>query len=152
MPSSEGRFWRRRFHTHTKWWESPIFMYSYQPLSQKPSKSFSSTPQHIYVPISGLEVFGRLAGSEPQWLVACLCSLPWTGNSLFSLSPVEGEDLWKVCMLALLLNVLHLAEPVCATWAVSASVKTALLFWEPIIIHRVSHKSEFIGILFLKAG
>ena len=64
---------------------------------------------------------------------------------------IKGRSL-EGSMLVLFFSVLYLAEPVCATSAVSASMKTALLIWEPIIIHRVSHKSEIIGILFLKAG
>lgn len=49
-------------------------MYRYQPLRQKPSKSFLST-QHIFEPVSGLEVFGRLAlslsGLLPASAVSC---------------------------------------------------------------------------------
>lgn len=53
------------------------------PVSQPETLSFSSTPQHVYMPVSDLKVFGRLAGSRPQQLVGCLCSLLWMGSSLF---------------------------------------------------------------------
>lgn len=126
-------------------------MYSYQPLSRKPSKSVTSTAQHIYVPVLILKSLGdwlalSLSGSFPASAAS-----PGLAN-LFSLSPVQQEDLWKVCMLVLFFSVPYLAEPVCATSAVSASMKTALLIRESIRIHRVPHTSEITGILFLKAG
>lgn len=47
-------------------------MYSYQPLGQKPSKSFLSI--HDIEPLSGLEVFGRLARSLSTLLPASAAS------------------------------------------------------------------------------